>query len=236
MSFQHTLIVLTLSLLFFSCVKESIPETEYRTITDVDGNVYKTVRIGDQWWMTENLKTTKYNDGTSIALISQDTEWNASIEPSYCFYANDAAAYGTQYGALYNFYAVIGGEICPSSWRVPSDTDWFTLENFVDPSIDNPSTEGYRGSYAGKYLKSTIGWESGSDNFHFNALPGGYRSLESSFTDVGYRTYFWTSTTASSNWSWFRSLKNGSDQISRSKYVKRMGCYVRCVKDAEITD
>jgi uncharacterized protein (TIGR02145 family) len=218
-----------------SCIKESNPETETKTITDIDGNVYKTVRIGDQWWMSENLKTTKYADGTAIGLVESTTEWGSSIDPRYCFYENNAAAYGTIYGALYSYYTVVGGDLCPTGWRVPTDSDWFTLENFIDPSIDNPTAEGYRGVYAGKQLKSKTAWDSGTDTYGFNALPGGYRNVEGIFTDLNSRTFFWTSTVASSNWSWFRAIKTGSEQISRSKSWKKLGCYIRCVKNAEET-
>ncbi len=223
--------IIATGILLSSCIKETAPEIETGSITDIDGNTYKTVKIGDQWWMAENLKTTKYTDGTAIELIEDDALWSASVEPCYSYFNNDPVAYGSVYGVLYNFYTVIGGNLCPTGWRVPSDADWFALENFVDPSIDDPEEDGFRGTEAGKHLKSKTGWGDGSDSFGFNALAGGYRQYEGFFTELNTRTYFWTSTVASTNWSWFRSLKNDSKQISRSKYVKRMGCYVRCVKD-----
>ncbi len=116
-------------------------------VTDIDGNVYPIVMIGDQWWMAENLKTTKYNDGTNIPLKEDDADWfdeagyPHTTSPSCCWYENDYDTYGSVYGALYNWYAIDPGSnddknICPADWRIPTDADWTLLADFLMKEFD----------------------------------------------------------------------------------------------------
>ena len=100
-------------------------------ITDVDGNSYHTVKIGTQTWMVENLKTTKFNDGSPIPLIRDSSTWKASLTPGYCFYKNDSAKNKSTYGALYNWNAVNTGRLAPKGWHVPTDAEWTVLINYV---------------------------------------------------------------------------------------------------------
>ena len=99
------------------------------SIKDKDRNVYKTVIIGTQVWMAENLKTTKYKDGTAIPLVTDGNAWAALSTPGYCWYNNDAATYEDTYGVLYNWYTVNTGKLCPTGWHVPSDAEWTTIRN-----------------------------------------------------------------------------------------------------------
>ena len=99
--------------------------------TDADGNVYHTVTIGTQTWTVENLKTSKYNDGTKIPLVTDGTTWGNLTTPGYCWHNNDAATNKATYGALYNWYAVNTGKLAPSGWHVPTDAEWTTLENYL---------------------------------------------------------------------------------------------------------
>jgi hypothetical protein len=108
-----------------SCTKDDDTTT---TLEDIDGNVYETVTIGTQVWMTENLKTTHFNDGSAIPLVTVGTEWESLSTPGYCWYDNDAAAYGDTYGALYNWHTVNTGMLCPAGWHVPTDADWEELQ------------------------------------------------------------------------------------------------------------
>lgn len=114
------------------CKKTDEPET----VTDIDGNTYKAVTIGSQTWMAENLKTTKYNDGTSVPLITDFTEWFGLNTPAYCWYDNSEANNKETFGALYNWYAVETGKLCPTGWHVPSDDDWQTLVLYIDPDAE----------------------------------------------------------------------------------------------------
>ena len=105
-----------------------------RTIEDIDGNIYKTTKIGSQIWMTENLKTTRYNDGTPIPLVTDGTTWGGLTTPAYCYINNDEATYASPYGALYNYYVVADTSslnVCPVGWHVPSDGEWTTLTNYL---------------------------------------------------------------------------------------------------------
>ena len=101
------------------------------TVTDIDGNVYHTVTIGTQTWMVENLKTTKYNDGTAIPLVTDSTAWLNLTTPGYCWYNNDAATYKNTYGALYNWFTVNTSKLAPSGWHVPTDAEWTTLITYL---------------------------------------------------------------------------------------------------------
>ena len=100
-------------------------------VTDINGNVYHTVMIGNQVWMVENLKTTKYKDGTAIPNVTDNNAWSALSTPAYCWYNNDAATYKSTYGALYNWYAVNTGKLAPAGWHVATDAEWTKLaENY----------------------------------------------------------------------------------------------------------
>ena len=113
--------------LFSGCDKEKeIPEE----VLDIDGNIYHTVIIGNQIWLAENLKTTKYNDGTPVSLVTDNTGWINLSTPGYCWYDNDITNRET-YGALYNWYAVQTGKLCPKGWHVPSDAEWTVLTDFL---------------------------------------------------------------------------------------------------------
>jgi uncharacterized protein (TIGR02145 family) len=143
----------------------------YGSVIDVDGNSYKTIQIGNQIWMAENLRTKTYNDRSSIPLVTDAKEYGALESPCYCWYNNDLATNGSIFGALYNFYTVNTGKLCPSGWHVPSDPDWTTLITFL----------GGNNGVADK-LRETgpTHWgirNGGSNSSGFTALPGGDRRL-----------------------------------------------------------
>jgi len=114
-----------------SCKKKDNNNPTPSTVTDIDGNVYHIVAIGTQVWMAENLKTTKYNDGTFIPLVTDSTAWGNLSTPGYCWYNNDAATYKNTYGALYNWFTVNTGKLSPKGWHIPSDTEWETLITYL---------------------------------------------------------------------------------------------------------
>jgi hypothetical protein len=120
----HTLVVETHTVVsdYFN------PSIDYDSVTDIDGNIYKTVRIGSQTWMAENLKTTLYNDGTKIPHVTDDSRWVTLETGAYRWYMNDENQYKGLYGALYNWYTVKGGKLCPVGWHVPGDEEWKKLE------------------------------------------------------------------------------------------------------------
>jgi len=196
------------------------------TVTDYDGNIYNVVQIGSQLWMNENLKTTKYNDGTSIPLVTDNTAWSNLTTPGYCLYNNDASAYKTTYGALYNWYTVNTGKLCPTGWHVPTDTEWKVLTNYLGGE-----------SVAGGKLKETgtTHWTSpntGATNVSgFAALPGGYRNLNGNFYTKGINATFWSSTEYLSGLAWHRELRYNNSAIHRYNNYKENGFSVRCLRD-----
>ena len=106
------------------------PDLTYDSISDIDGNTYKTIQIGTQTWMAENLKTTKYNDNSIIPLFTKYSDWHTMHNPGFGWYNNDSSAF-KDYGALYNYYTVMTGKLCPAGWHVSTDADWATLTNFL---------------------------------------------------------------------------------------------------------
>jgi uncharacterized protein (TIGR02145 family) len=157
---------------FTTDMEEPNPNLTYGKVSDIDGNDYKTIQIGIQEWMAENLKTTKYNDGNSIPNVTDFIEWSDLITGVYCWYKNDASAYKATYGALYNWFTVSTGKLCPAGWHVPSDAEWTTLYGYLGGA-----------GVAGGKLKETgtthwISPNTGATNSSgFTALPGGTLSL-----------------------------------------------------------
>jgi uncharacterized protein (TIGR02145 family) len=195
------------------------------TIKDADGNVYHTVQIGSQTWMLENLKTTKYNDGTSIRLVTDDLEWARLSTDAYCWYDNDSASSIDSYGALYNWTAVNSEKLAPVGWHVATDADWTTLTTFLGGE-----------SVAGGKLKvkGTGDWQSpntgATNEVGFAALPGGYRSTDGTFSDIGLSGDWWTASDENDINAWFRGVGNNLASVSRIGLNKVYGLSVRCVK------
>jgi uncharacterized protein (TIGR02145 family) len=195
------------------------------TITDIDGNVYHIISIGTQVWMTENLKTTKFSDGTRMDNITDNTAWNNLIAPGYCFYHNDTSNKNT-YGGLYNWYAVNTQKICPSGWHVPSDAEWTTLTNY----LGGESVAGCKLKEAGNrhWISSNAG---ATNESGFAALPGGNRIFNGVFEFEGVKGSWWTSTSYDSRTAWQRVIYCIYSDVSKNNYFKRFGFSVRCIKD-----
>lgn len=219
------------------------------TVTDIDGNIYHTVKIGTQIWMLENLKTTKYNDGTEIPFVTDNLTWSQLSTPAFCWNNNDLSIYKTSYGALYNWYAVNTGKLCPKGWHVPTDNDWTILANYLGgETYDNKNLE----SLAGGKLKEsgTIHWcnpnEGATNETGFTGLPGGSRSnYKGDFDEIGTIGNWWSSTEGigmeNQVWwtsengdltpAWIRNLSCFVSTMNRSIGHKRSGFSVRCIKD-----
>ena len=117
--------------ILIQCCGEVDPLEDVTSVTDYDNNSYKVIRIGNQLWMEENLKTTHFNDGAIIPLVTDNPEWINNHSPGLCYYNNDESTYKDTYGPLYNWYSVETGRLCPSGWHVPSDQEWALLSNYV---------------------------------------------------------------------------------------------------------
>ena len=203
------------------------PKVTYGTMTDQDGNVYKTVTIGTQTWMAENLRTTKYNDGTAIPNVSGEIAWKLLSTDAYCNYSNTIKndSLGT-YGRLYNWYAVKTGKLAPKGWHVPSDAEWTQLTTYLGGT-----------SVAGGKLKETgpTHWYTpntdATNESGFTALPAGQRSTNGVFFLVTTYGYFWTATESSAKSALNRNVSYDNGKVSGFSYDKLMGMSVRCVKD-----
>lgn len=199
-------------------------KNQAQTVADYDGNVYKTVTIGKQVWMAENLKTTHYRDGSAIPDVTDKDAWGNLTTGAYCNYDNSAGNANT-YGRLYNWYAVNDSrKLCPSGWHVPTDAEWTTLTDYLGGE-----------SVAGDKLKSTIGWNSpntGETNSSgFTALPGGYRNFNGTFYYIGYYGYWWSSTEYRTDNAWRRYMIFGYSNVNRDNYYKSLSLSVRCVRN-----
>jgi uncharacterized protein (TIGR02145 family) len=220
-------------LIFFAAVTGSCKKDEESPpVSDIEGNVYKTVIIGSQVWMAENLKTAKYNNDTQIPLITGNTEWTAAKTAGYCWYGNNEATYKNVYGAFYNWYAVNTGRLCPTGWHVPTDTEFNTMELFLGVPENDINLWDWRGTDQGSQLKSSTKWD-GSNKSGFSALPGGYRSANSGeFYALGILAYWWTSTESISTEAWYRRLDTDSVKVYKAATNKKAGKFVRCIKNS----
>ena len=208
------------------------PPNETGTVTDVEGNVYKIVKIGDQWWMAENLKTTKYRNGDPISNVTDNSAWAALNTPAYCWYENNTATYGTVYGALYNWFTVDAASngnrsICPTGWHIPTEAEWTTLTTFLGGL-----------NVAGGKMKEvgTSHWSSpntgASNTSDFTGLPGGFRSyVDGSFQYLGNFGHWWSRTQGDGTQAWNIGLFYLDSSVNNSLSVKKLGFSIRCVKD-----
>ena len=216
-----------------SILRTQIPKKNI--LIDIDGNVYKTVIIGNHEWMAENLKTTTYNDGTIIPYIDKDSAWVGLYSDAYSWYNNNENN-ADRFGALYNWFAVNNGKICPDGWRVPTDEEWKFLESYVDtrygPNDPVWDKTNFRGYDAGQRLMASSGWKSngnGTNDFGFSAFPGGERLKNSQL--IGSNGFWWSSTEYDTTSAWYRGMTYGVEDVSRNIHPKRMGFSVRCLKD-----
>jgi len=221
----------------------SIIQTIQVGVNDVDGNRYKVIMIGNQLWMAENLRTTKYNDGTTIPLVTDNTAWSNLTTPGYCWYDNNSANKDT-YGALYNWYTVNTGKLCPSGWHVPSDDEWTIMQNYLIANGFNYDGTTFGNKYA-KALASTTGWTSsavtgavGNTDYPskrnatgFTALPSGYRETDGTFKLIGSVSHWWSSTESNEINGYDREITYYFSGMSRNTPTKQSGCSVRCIKD-----
>jgi uncharacterized protein (TIGR02145 family) len=214
------------TLLVATLVCTGLAGIQAQNVKDIDGNVYKTVTIGKQIWMAENLKTTRFNDGTAMSLVAADQSWGALTTPAFCFYNKDATANKNTYGALYNWYTVNSNKLCPKGWHVSTDAEWTTLTTYLGGE-----------SVAGGKLRETgtTHWEkpnSGATNESgFTTLPGGYRNNHGAFANIGFFGFWWSATENVPTASWCRTMGCTGSDILRIFSLKKNGYSVRCIKD-----
>ena len=209
----------------------------------MDGYTYDVVQIGDQCWFAENLRTSLYGNGDAIPAGLTDVGWISTTSGATAVYgeddgcenyspdidACDEAQSLSEYGRLYNWYAVDDARgLCPSGWHVPTDGEWTGLRDFI-------TSQGFSGT-EGTALKSTYGWHdggNGTDDFGFSALPGGSRGDGfGSFGTAGPYGSWWSSSPSGGN-AWYRNLSFFHPVIYRFYYNPRIGFSVRCLRDAD---
>lgn len=200
----------------------------YGSVTDVDGNTYKTIQIGKQEWMAENLKTTKFNDGTDIPFTPDNDAWLSADSAAYCDYDNDPSN-SDHYGRLYNFSVADSTntrKVCPAGWHVPSSQEWVILVDTLGGEI-----------VAGGKLKeeTTIHWatpNAGATNESgFTALPGGLRSSTGSFSNIAFMGLWWTSAKMSASGGLYFGIAFDDAGITDDAHSRSSGLSIRCVKD-----
>jgi len=215
-------------------------DVNYGTVTDIDGNVYQTLVIGNQEWMTENLKVTHYRNGDAIPTNYTNSQWGNISTGAYCVY-NDDPSNAETYGNLYNWYAVDDPRgLAPEGWHVPTDEEIMELEMELGMSYSAAHGTGWRGTNEGSKLAGRADlWTNGAlendpefDTSGFSFLPGGYRSYYfGAFSRMSLYGYFWSSIEIYSDGAWYRSLSYFYANVYRFSYPKRFGFSVRCVRD-----
>ena len=217
------------------------PETDAQTISDVDGNVYRTVQIGNQVWMAENLRTSRYRNGDEIMNVPDNNDWqNLGQQPTGAWVYYNNLPDNMVYGKLYNWYTVNDRRgLCPSGWRVATDNDWQQLERYLGMAASEAGSSGWRGADAnvGGKLKDagTSYWRGpnvgASNESGFSARAGGYRFTSGSFSYLSFFGYWWTASEFDANNAWRRLLFNSRESVNRMNYDKRYGFSVRCVEN-----
>jgi uncharacterized protein (TIGR02145 family) len=201
----------------------------YGTVTDIDGISYKTIQIGQQVWMAENLKTSKLNDGTAIPLITDNALWTNTQTPAYCWFDNNQEIYGNIYGAYYNWFTVNTGKLCPAGWHIPADNEFQQLVDILGGN-----------SISGSKLKEagTNNWSASNKDATnasgFTALPAGMRgSQDGTFDGQGIYGGWWSATETNPSplgAAWSRWIRGDTTVVTRGEIFKIDGFSVRCIK------
>lgn len=239
--FIKVLLIILFALNFTACNEKVtdpvVPKTD--SITDIDGNVYKTVKIGSKWWMAENLKVTRFNNGDSITFVPQsmpDSEWSNLKKGAFCIFDE-------KFGFLYNYYTISDSrKIAPSGWHIPDDNEWKELESALGMSSGDIEKLNWRGNDQGNKLKIVGGdaskWINSSDVYTiygnnesgFTAFGGSCRIFNGQWGDLFHTAFWWTSS-VNGDEVWYRGLDYNKPNVFRYYGSKNYGFSIRCVKD-----
>jgi uncharacterized protein (TIGR02145 family) len=222
-------ILIGLAFTLITCNKndEEPSDPNKGTVQDVQGNSYPTIKIGDQWWMAENLNTTKFSTGEDIPNVTGAGEWVSSVNAAYCN-ANNDTAIAEVYGRLYNWYAATDGrKICPNDWHVPSDNDWVALTQF----LGGEEVAGGKLKQTGTELWSSPNADATNES-GFNAIPGGVRnSTAGIFVGIGINASWWSVTQHNTDNAFTWGITSVNGIMSNYFLDKNTGSSIRCVKD-----
>jgi len=194
--------------------------------SDIEGNTYKTIRIGSQVWMAENLMTATLSDGTEIPDVTDAIDWSELTTPGLCWYDNDETANKETYGALYNYYAVNSGKLCSAGWHVPSRDEWQKLREALGDTLTGGGKLKEEGMLHWKTPNTGAVNATG-----FTGLPAGIRYFEGTFNSVTFFTSFWSSTESDIDKGWYLSLYYSDAATVMNTISKKDGFSVRCIKD-----
>jgi uncharacterized protein (TIGR02145 family) len=230
-----------------SCNKEEVkPTILIDSVVDIDGNVYKTIKIGKTWWMAENLRVTKFNNGTKLIHVTDkndiDFPWQTLTKPAFCSYAFKQDTIGLGY--LYNWHVITDtNSIAPQGWRIATDEDWKQLEAYLGMSKTELDVTGWRGENVGDKMKA-VGvtyWFPSTDKYNvwgedavgFKAMAGGCRLHNGKWGNpgIGYTGMWWTSTKTSDTTALYRYLDYKQSKVFRAYAPLNYGMSIRCVKD-----
>jgi uncharacterized protein (TIGR02145 family) len=221
----------------------TVANNQTETATDIDGNTYKTVKIGTQVWTTENLRTTRYNDGMPVPYVADGTIWLEKTSPAYCYYNNTTDPDSIiKFGALYNWYAVDTKKLAPAGWHVPTDAEWDILQNYLIAHGFN--WDGTRDSNKiAKSLAAQTDWEiidfegsigndlTKNNTSGFSALPSGRRGRQGGFDLIGHNCYWWSATMNDWESAYYRNLNIYFPYLDRFAEYDRAGFSIRLVKN-----
>jgi uncharacterized protein (TIGR02145 family) len=234
------LIYLSIIFIMLGCddQKDIVPIMETGSVVDIEGNNYTTVKIGNQWWMTENLKVKRFSNGELISELRDNEAWSNAIAPGYCSFNNN----GSSTGLLYNFHTIESDKnIAPYGWHVPTDEDWKILEEYLGMSVSELDETNWRGTDQGDQLKiettGTTGWVEfedvwGTNTTGFSALGSSCRVFNGEWGIPPLRhSEFWWTSTKSNGYGWFRSLDYKKSGIFRYNTEPNYGFSIRCVKN-----
>ena len=214
------------------------------TITDIDGNVYNTVQIGNQCWMAENLKTTAYQNGTPIPNVTNGSNWGFLTSGAYVWFFN-IISWKDSYGALYNWYATVDANgLCPTGWHVPTNGEWTALTDFIGGTgsphgnelkscrqENSPLGGGCNTTEHPRWRDDNYHGNYGTDDYGFSGLPGGLRDYDGEFYYIGDEGCWWSSTGDSQFYAWSRYLYYYGGNVYVGYDGRRVGFSVRCLKD-----
>ena len=239
-AFPIIVVIFFFTILFYSCKKDpGTPAIETGTLTDIDGNVYKTVKIGTKWWMAENLKTQRYRNGDSINFISQNkpnSVWSNLNTGAYCLIDD-------KYGFLYNYYTITDSrEIAPEGWHIPDDNEWKEMEIYLGMSQEDAGKLNWRGTDQGNKLKivggNTTYWANSSDIYQifgtnesgFTAIGSACRMFDGQWGTITHNAFWWSSS-LSEDQACYRGLDYDKANVFRYYGPKNYGFSIRCVKN-----
>ncbi len=242
---KHTFIILPVitlivGIFFLIPVNVNSQDMKKNKVSDIDGNIYKTVQIGEQIWFAENLKTARFNDSTEVPYVPENSDWTGMKTPGYSWYDHET------YGFLYNWYAVETGKLCPVGWHVPTDDEWTELERYLISNAYNYDGTTKRNKIA-KAMSSTTGWTKsplegnvGNTDYPekinasgFSALPGGLRNYTGIYSSEAGFGGWWSSTEYLPDTAWGRGISYCFVYLSWINGDKDIGLSVRCVKDKD---